>query len=294
MRIRGNMIRKHSIVYIASICALLLVLACVTIPAVSTQEPQQPVSTADPDSFASMVAEAAGALMTQTAEAQPASTSPTPSLPPPTETPLPTPTETPLTSQAGTALSQLDDGSTQFIDNLAGVRLTIPAGWVTVRLNEPEYYQVWSLTVDDPVLQHGLEGLQNLDPARFRLHAFNTQPDYVYEGEGSQINVVYVRDDVRTLEQIAEDEKQPQVFSGYALISSEFQVRPDGLEVFIIEEQWRGTSSTKASVMLYYKGVLFKVPSGTVAVDLFVPFEIKHEVVPAFDQMIEQLVVYIP
>ena len=163
-----------------------------------------------------------------------------------------------------------------------------------MRLNEPEYYQVWSLTVDDPVLQHGLEGIQNLDPARFRLHAFNTQSDYIYEGEGSQINVVYVRDDVRTLEQIAEDEKQPQVFTDYALISSEFQVRPDGLELFIIEEQWRGTSSTNASVMMYYKGVLFKVPSGTVAVDLFVPLDIRHEVVPAFDQMIEQLTVYIP
>jgi hypothetical protein len=283
--------RKHSLLYLTSSITLLLVLACVTTPAVPTQ---QSVSTTDPNAFSTMVAEAAGALMTQTAEAALLLPSPVPTEPPAIDTPVPTPTETPVTSLSGTALTQLEDGSTQFIDNIAGVRLTIPPGWVTVRLNEPEYLQVWSLTVDDPVLQHGLEGIQNLDPARFRLHAFNTKPDYVYAGEGSQINVVFTRDDVRTLEQVAEDEKQPQVFTEYALISSEFQVRPDGLELFIIEEQWQGISSTNEPVTIYYKGYSFKVPSGTVAVDLFVPFDIKHEVVPLFDQMVGQLTVFTP
>lgn len=283
--------QKHSLLYLTSSITLLLVLACVTTPAVPTQ---QSISTTDPNAFSTMVAEAAGALMTQTAEAALFASSPTPSLPPPTETPLPAETETPVASLTGTSLSQLGDGSTQFIDNVAGVKLTIPPGWVTVRLNEPEYLQVWSLTVEDPVLQHGLEGIQNLDPATFRLHAFNTKPDYVYAGRGSQINVVFTRDDGRTLEQVAEDEKQPQVFTDYALISSEFQVRPDGLELFIIEEQWRETSSTNESVMIYYKGVNFKVPSGTVVVELFVPFDIKHEVVPVFDQMVEQLTIVTP
>jgi hypothetical protein len=286
--------RIHSSIYITSLGVLLFILACVTTPAVPIQQPEQPLSTSNPDLFSTMVAEAAGALLTQTAEAEPLLPSPIPGELLATETPIPVPTETPVTSQAGTTLSQLEDGSTQFIDNAAGVRLTIPAGWVAVRLNEPEYFQVWSLTVDDPVLQYGLEGIQNLDPARFRLHAFNTQPDYVYAGEGTQINFVFVKDDPRTLQQVAEDEKQPQVFSEYALISAEFQVRPDGLELFIIEEQWRGVSSTNASVMIYYKGVLFKVPAGTVAVDLFVPLDIKHEVVPVFDQMVEQMAIIIP
>jgi hypothetical protein len=232
--------------------------------------------------------------MTQTAEADLLASSPTPGLPPPTDLPLPTPTETSVISLAGTSLSRLEDGSTQFIDNMAGIKLTIPAGWVTVRLNEPEYFEVWSLTVDDPILQQGLEGIQNLDPARYRLHAFNTQPNYVYEGAGSRINVVFIKDDVRTLEQVAEDVKQPQVFTDYALLFSEFLVRPDGLELFIIDEQWRGTSSTNTPIMIYYRGVIFKVPSGTVSVDLFVPADIGYEVVPAFDQMIEQLMVFTP
>ncbi len=285
------MFRKHSIFFIASLATLLLILACVTAPAAPTQGA---VSTTDPNQFSTMVAEAAGALMTQTAEAAPVLPSPTPTAPLPNETPLPTATETPVTSQVGTSLSKLEDGSTLFVDNVAGVRLTIPTGWVTVRLNEPEYFEVWAFTVDDPVLQYGLEGIQTLDPAQYRLHSFNTQQDYVYEGEGSQINVVYVRDDVRTLEQVAEDEKQPQVFTDYQLISSDFLVRPDSLELFTIEEQWRKTSSTDAQVMIYYKSVFFKVSSGMVMVDLFVPFNISHEVVPAFDQMIEQLALFTP
>jgi hypothetical protein len=283
--------RKHSLLFLISSITLLLVVACAISPAVSTQ---QPASTTDPNAFSTMVAEAAGALMTQTAEAALLLHPPIPTEPPAIETPVPTPTEVPVTSTSGTALSQLEDGSTQFIDNIAGIRLTVPSGWVTVRLNEPEYFQVWSLTVDDPILQYALAEIQNLNPTQYRLHAFNTKPDYVYKGQGTQINVKFVMGDGRTLEQVAEDEKQPQFFTEYALISSDFQVRPDGLELFIIEEQWQGTSSTNEPVMIYYKGYSFKLPSGTVTVSLFVPFDIKHEVVPLFDQMVGQLTVFTP
>ena len=287
------MVRKHAVIYITSSAMLFLILACVTTPAVSVPT-QQSISTTDPNAFATMVAQAAGALMTQTAEAAPAMSSPIPIEPPATETPAPTPTATPVTSVSGTSLTQLEDGSTQFIDNVAGVRLSIPAGWVAVRLNEAEYFQVWSLTVDDPVLQYALAGIQNLDPTQYRLHAFNTQPDYVYEGQGTQISFKFVMGDARTLEQVAEDEKQPKVFPEYALISSEFQVRPDNLQLFSIQEQWQGISSTNTPLTLYYKGFSFKVSSGTVTVELTMPFNINYEVVPAFDQMISEMSVFTP
>jgi hypothetical protein len=286
------MVRKHSIVYLTSLITLLLILACVTTPVAAPVPTQQSLSTTDPNAFSTMVAEAADALLTQTAEAAPAMPSPAPTEPLATETPLPIPTETPVTSSSGTSITQLEDGSTQFIDNIAGLQVTIPAGWVTVRLNEAEYFQVWSLTVDDPVLQYALAGIQNLDPSQYRVHAFNTQPDYVYEGQGTQINVKFVMGDTRTLEQVAEDEKQPQVLPEYALISSEFQVRPDNLQLFSIEEQWQGVSSTNMPVTLYYKGFSFKVSSGTVTVELTMPFKINYEVVPIFDQMIGQLTVF--
>lgn len=288
------MLGKYPFAYIISSITLLFVLACVMTPAVLTQEPEQPVSTTNPDLFATMVAEASGALLTQTAEAAALVSSPTSNLLSPDDAPLTASTETPVTSLAGTSLSRLEDGSTQFIDTIAGISLTIPAGWLVMRLNEPEFYQVWELTVDDPILQSDLEDILNLDPAQYRLHAFNTQPDYVYQGEGSKIIFIFVKDDVRTLEQIAEDEQQPEVFTDYALISSGFQVRSDGLQLFMIEEQWQGTSSTDEQVMIYDKSVIFKVQSGTVMIDLFVPANISYEVIPAFDHMIEQMSLFIP
>ena len=283
--------RKHVLAYLAGSITLLVVLACVTTSAVPTQ---QSVATSDPNAFSTMVAEAAGGLMTQTAEAALLLPSPIPTEPPAIDASAPTPTDEPVTSMSGTTLSQSDDGSTQFVDNVAGIRLTIPPGWVVVRLNEPEYFQVWSLTVDDPVLQYALAGIQNLDPTQYRLHAFNTHQDYVYKGQGTQINVKFMMGDGRTLEQVAEAEKQPQVFTDYTLISSEFQVRPDNLETFIIEEQWRGTSSTNESIMIYHKGYSFKVSAGTVTINLVMPFDINYEVVPLFDQMVGQLTTFTP
>lgn len=94
------MIRKHSFAYITSFIAVLVVLACVTTPVIPTLIPtQQPVSTSNPDMFSTMVANAAGAFMTQTAEAAPLP-SPTPDAPLPTETPPPVATDTPVTSLA--------------------------------------------------------------------------------------------------------------------------------------------------------------------------------------------------
>jgi hypothetical protein len=220
--------------------------------------------------------------MTQTAEAMPSAAFPT-------ETPASVVAETPVVSQSGTSLSTLADGSTQFEDNVTGVKLTVPAGWKAVRLNGPEYTQVWELTASDPVLQHALEEVQGLDPNQYRLFAFNTQSDYIYQGQGSQISVVFFQDDARTLEQVAEAERQPQVLTEYKLISSDFQIRPDNHQLFIIDEQWQETSSTNELVRVYNKGVFFKVSSGTVAIELSVAFDIKHEVVPVFDQMIEQM-----
>ena len=134
------MIRKRKSIIVISSVAVLVVLACATTPVMPTLIPTQPpVSTSNPDMFASMVADAAGAFMTQTAEAAPPVSSPTPDVLLPSETPLPALTETPVTSLAGTSLTKMEDGSTQFIDNLAGVRLTIPPGWITVRLNEPPF-----------------------------------------------------------------------------------------------------------------------------------------------------------
>ena len=276
---------------------LLLIMACVTTTVIPTQQPQQPVSTSNPSVFATTVAGKVAAFMTQTVEARP---SPTATLLPPTETPSPTTTPSPTITPSPTkptertTLSEMEDNSTQFFDYQAGLKLTVPEGWLTVRLSEQEYLDAWLLAVKDLVLQHELESINDLDPDIFRLHALNTQDEYVYEGQGSSIAVLFIDGDTQELKLIAEAELQLKDFENYELITSEYPERADDLELFTLEEQWQVTSSTDKQVTLYHKRAAFKVSAGTVYIDLYVPSEIKDEVLPEFDTMIEQLSVFTP
>lgn len=276
-------------VYAQFVVALFLIVAC--IPTTATVPSQQPLSTSNPNMFSTMVAETAMALMTQTGNAMPLPTA-TPAYP--TETLTPLPTETAVVSQEGTSLTRQDDASTLFVDNVAGLKVSIPEGWVVVRLNEQEYFDAWAKAVDDPVLSYSMEFVQSLDPAIFRAHAFNTNPEYVHEELGTTIDVIFLENDPKSLEEVAEVEKQPKAYEGFEIISAEYQVRPDGLELFILEEQWQGLSSLGQPVPVYYKRVVFKVSSGTVDIDLLVPREIMNDVLPEFDLMIEQLSVFTP
>ena len=294
------MLRKLFFFCSTSLIVLGLVTACV--PARVTPAPTQPkpLSTANPDAFSTLVAGTANAGMTQTAEAMPYPTataippSPTANKTLPTGAGAPTATQTPEISALGTSLKVLDDGTVLFTDNIAGIRLTVPLGWLSVRINEPEYTQAWVDASYDPALASGMEAIQDLDPETFRLIAFNTQDGYVYEGQGSQINVIFAKDDPKTLDEIAEAEEQAKFFEKYELIFSGYKIRPDTLEIFTVEQQWQVNSSTEEPVMLYYKRVIFKVASGTVAVDLYAPVPIKDAVVPEFDRMVEQLSLFTP
>ena len=285
------MLRKLAFLFLTSLIIAGLITSCIPARPTPVVTQPQPLSTANPDAFSTMVAGIAGALMTQTSEALPSAT---PTIPIPTATLTPPPTQTPEMSALGTSLEVQNDGTTLFTDNIAGIRLAVPVGWTSVRVNEPEYTQAWADAAYDPVLAHKMEAIQDLDPEKFRLHAFNTQEGYVFEGEGSQINVVFSQGDPKTLDEIAEAEEKSKFFDKYELISSEYKIRSDALEVFIIEQQWQVTSSTGQRVMLYYKRAIFKVSSGTVAVDLYTPLQIKDNIVPAFDQAVEKLSVFTP
>ena len=294
------MLRKFFFFCSTSLITFSLITACV--PARVTPAPNQPrpLSTANPNAFSTLVAGTANAGMTQTAAAIPSPTatstlpSPTPTMPLPTGTDAPTATQTPEISALGTSLKVLDDGTVLFTDSIAGIHLTIPLGWLSMRINEPEYTQAWADASYDPALASGMETIQDLDPETFRLIAFNTQDGYVYAGRGSQVNVIFAKDDPKTLEEIAEAEEQAKFFEKYELISSGFKIRPDTLETFTIEQQWQETLPTEQAAMLYNKRVIFKVASGTVAIELYAPAQIKDAVVPEFDRIVEQMSLFTP
>jgi hypothetical protein len=173
------MIRKHIIT-----CATLMFLltACTMF-----QPTAAPPATVDMDTLSTMIAGTAMSLAEQTVAAAPTRT--------PTVTPTETPTATPTSvfSAQGTALTKLEDGSTRFVDNKAGYELLIPNTWLTLRINEQEFFNAWSLpeATSDVDLQKQLTYIQGQDPSLFRLFAFDLKPESKKQHLIPNINLVW-------------------------------------------------------------------------------------------------------
>src|SRR6266542_3665682 len=97
----------------------------------------QPTSVTNPPGVETSLASTARALAQLTETANPFTATPS-------VTPTVTLTPTPKISLNGTSLVIREDGSALFIDHKAGIQLTIPAGWMPVRVNEDEYYNAFT------------------------------------------------------------------------------------------------------------------------------------------------------
>jgi hypothetical protein len=214
----------------------------------------------------------------------------------PSLVPTQTLTPTPQISTSGSALVNLTDGSTQFIDYRAGVQLEFPSIWLAVRVGEAEYYQAWEREpAKNPQVFDILTTLQNLDPNKFRVTAIDIGSEGIRYKNVSKIDVVVAPDDARTLYavKITETEKKLPL-SKFKLLSSGFSKTSDGIETAVLTFQWESVSSTKETFMTYHKEVIFKVPSGTVAIQLFTTLELKDVLTPEFDEIVGSLVLFEP
>lgn len=185
----------------------------------------------------------------------------------------------------------LADGSTVFVDQRAGIQLIFPANWLAMRVGEPEFYQAWEGEGSrNPALLDAITAIQNLDLNRFRITAFEMNPENVAHGSIPKINVVYIQDDDRTLRKIEYDERTAKsVLKDYKFLPSTFQTTPDGFEILIIHHQWNATSLDHQSYTGYYKGFLFKVPTGTVAIDLFIPMDVREPMEQELEKIFESV-----
>jgi hypothetical protein len=274
--------RNHRENIIILMITMLVIVAC-ALP--GTGSPA--ISTADPNALSTLIAATAMSAATQTAS----------SLNDPgvqqdsTETPGPAATNPPRISSAGTSLVELEDGSTEFTDHTAGIRLVVPAGWLSLRPNEAEYYKAWeSPRVSDRVFVDELDDFQSLDPAIFRLNALDVRLDHVFYGELANLGVVFQRDDPRTLEEAAEDDLVPEPFNEYELIWSGFEQSADGMPIFVSEKKWQALSRTDESYITYYRSVTFKLPTGLLALDMVTPLDFKDVVLADFNQFVASLV----
>ena len=278
----------------ATFVMLLAVLAC-ELPGLTASQPPPVI---DADTLSTMVAGTAADLMTQTAMAGigPELPMDTPTLQSPTETSVPAATDTPKISSVGTSLLVLADGSTQFADQRTGIQLVIPPGWLTLRVNEEEYYRVLeSEWVNDPAVMKSLGYIQNLDPQAVRLTALDVRPGHILNGAITNISLVFLQSDTRTLNEWAEDQTQPEDQVKFKLLSSGFGQTAGGIETFVLEEQWEAISAGTDEMFLeYHKRVWFKVPTGTIHIDLNTPLDFETVVSPGFDGLVDNIVLLNP
>jgi hypothetical protein len=236
--------------------------------------------TINPSILATHAAGTAEAAARQTEQAS------IPTLIPPTSTPK-------ISPITGTSLVVFEDQSTLFTDTKAGIQVTIPPGWLTVRPNEDEYYKAFALDIvlANPEINDRLTQIQSSNTDFFRLDAIDIRPDHVVGGLISVMSVVFQPNDFRSLEKWAEAERtKKSPFKDYRFLSSKFQKTADGTRVLVVEEKW--TASVNAT--LYYRGIFFSLPSGTVLIDFQTNLGFKETVLPDYEQVVNSLILLNP
>ncbi|MBK9924132.1 MAG: hypothetical protein IPP66_02470 [Anaerolineales bacterium] len=204
----------------------------------------------------------------------------------PMETPTPTPTL--QESMSGTSLIFHEDKSAEFIDHKAKIKLAIPAGWLPVRPNEDEYYKAFTLdvTLRNQEISNRLTRIQSIDPKFFRLDVIDIRDGHIQDGILTMFNVIFEEGDMRSLEDWAVAEKKKKnPFEGFKFISTTYPQIANGTKVLVIEQSWQsGQVNT-----IYYRGVFFSLPTGTVVLDFYTNNKLKDNILPDFDQIVNSL-----
>jgi hypothetical protein len=247
----------------------------------------QPAPVTSPINIETAVAGTAQAAETQTQQASPATA---------TVAPIDTSTPTPKVSASGTSLVTLPDGSTQFVDYVAGMQMTFPAGWLVVRVGEQEYYTAWGKPeTQNPLFLDIFAAMQTLDPKVFRVNALDIRSDYIVYNNVTQVDVVFSQGDARTLKEVRADEKRNHPrYKNYKLLTSEFFDAPQGMQALNTEAQWQTANGASQTGRSYYRRVVYKVSTGIIAIDLNILLDKKDLTTPDYDQLINSIVFFDP
>jgi hypothetical protein len=245
-----------------------------------------PTPTVDPAQLNAMVAETVAAVLQQTASAA----TPTQSVTATIET-TSTPTSTPL--QQSSIVAQAD-GTTLFADEKAGFSLTVPPGWLPVRIDQIEYYDAFSLPqAADPNIQTALMDINDLDPNVFRLFIFDLQDGHVQNGFVNNINVIWSLDSTLALETDAQikatAQELPAVVSGLTVTSAAVSETTSGIPLGVILSEIKGQNSEGAEVALFQKQVFLNVEEGSLTITFTTEQGIKDATLPFFDMIIESI-----
>ena len=268
---------------LAALLLLLVILACdVPIQAASPAAP-----TADTVSLATIVAEKFSTALQQTAEAgSPLST--------PTQPPAIEETPTPEPPAAESTLSRLEDGTTLFIDNPSGFEVTVPVGWLAVRVDEQEILVALDLAeASDPAIQRSLSEIQKQDPEQFRLFALDTQDGHIQSGFVTNISFLWERQTEMSLEDSTDLDavaaSLPDAIPDIEILSIETSTNTNGVQYGAITSSWPIKTDAGQDIVIQQKQVFLGAKTGTLVITLSTTEGLRDSTLPAFDAMLETL-----
>ena len=277
------MSRKPILIPATIIIGLLLVLACTITPSVAPQ----PASTADPNQFATIVAGTAAVLMEQTALAKP-------TIIIPTETPFIE--TTPTRPSTGSVLTEQSDGTTYFADAVTGLEMTIPSGWMAIRIGEAEYYRAWESDESKRFdFTDMLTNLSRLDPNKVRLVALDIQEGHLQHQVST--NIILQTGHAYTLEEGIENHltHHRAIFDNVKVISQNSGEIFPGIPAISLEVTYDGISFSSGEIVRAYENLIFFTANGQVtSIKLETLDELRTTVSPQFQQIITGLVFYTP
>jgi len=274
----------HRPIFFAASLLLLTILAC-AIPSQPTAP--LPAPTVDTSGILStMVAETVSAAIALTEQAVP-----TPTLVP-TTIPTPTATIAPAAEiiPSGSTLTVQEDGSTLFVDERAGYEITVPAGWLTVRIDQQEYRDASTLVLE---VQPFLLSIQNNDPNIFRLFAIDMQNGFSQDVFFTNTNFIWDEQNISLLKnddglkagiaQLAEVAPEPEIL--YVSIPTTLS----GVSAIFIESKYTVKNPSNQEIVILQKQVFFSVKTGSVAITVTTVEGLKDAVFAAFDAMLETI-----
>lgn len=237
-----------------------------------------------------MVAETVSAALELTRQAAP--TQP----PPPDSEPAPeaTATPTPVADTSGSSIAKRDDGTTLFTDARAGYEITVPAGWLAVRINQPEYFDAWLLPeLSDPSLQRSFNSIQDKDPDTARLFVFDIREGHIRNEVVTNVNLIWDQEAQISFEN--EDDLQaiaaelPASVEGLTVYAVEIVPVPDGTARGEIQSEIEGLNASGQAATLYQKMFLFNLKAGMLVITFTTEIEVPEATLSMLEGMITSL-----
>lgn len=271
-------------IYFIALTFLATMIACV-VPGLPIAADPALAPILDTGQLETMVAGTVSAAVAQTEQARPTLTLVPTSMP--TQTAIPA-------NLSGSTLSAQADGATVFTDERAGYQITIPDGWLAVRVNQQEYFDAVTLPeAANPNIQETLLGIKTADPNIFRLLVIDTQDGHIQSEFVTDIHFIWDEqlsfNSIEDLQVIAEKLSAATSAFKFEVTSVQTIIAPSGIQFGMIEARSSFTNASGVDVPIYQKQVFFKAKTGTQSIIFTTVDGLKETTLPVFDAMLETI-----